>query len=56
MELKQKPLTSDNLKFGHTYADYMMEADWFIDKGWTRPLISPLHNFDLHPGSKVCFF
>lgn len=56
MQLKSKPLTSDNLKFGHTYADHMMEADWSNDKGWTRPLISPLHNFNLHPGSKVYIY
>lgn len=53
LQLKKKPITSDNLKFGCLYADYMMEADWSKDKGWTRPLISPLHNLNLHPGSKV---
>uniref|UniRef100_A0A915DAL3 Branched-chain-amino-acid transaminase n=1 Tax=Ditylenchus dipsaci TaxID=166011 RepID=A0A915DAL3_9BILA len=26
-QLQPKPLTSDNLKFGHTYADHMMETD-----------------------------
>ena len=55
-ELQAKPHSSDNLKFGHIYADHMMEADWNDDVGWTRPLISPLHNFNIHPGAKVLHY
>jgi hypothetical protein len=52
-QLQPKPITTDNLKFGHTYSDHMMEVDWHIEDGWTRPKISPLHNFSMHPGAKV---
>lgn len=34
----------------------MMEADWHIDHGWTKPLISPLHNFNIHPGAKTLHY
>uniref|UniRef100_A0A915CMJ6 Branched-chain-amino-acid aminotransferase n=2 Tax=Ditylenchus dipsaci TaxID=166011 RepID=A0A915CMJ6_9BILA len=55
-QLQPKPLTSDNLKFGHTYADHMMETDWSADDGWTNPKISPLHNLSVHPGAKVLHY
>jgi branched-chain amino acid aminotransferase len=55
-QMKPRPTSWDNLKFGHVYSDHMMEADWHQDKGWTRPLISPLHNFALHPGAKVLHY
>uniref|UniRef100_A0AC34F3P3 Branched-chain-amino-acid aminotransferase n=1 Tax=Panagrolaimus sp. ES5 TaxID=591445 RepID=A0AC34F3P3_9BILA len=55
-QMLPKPTTLDGLKFGHSFADHMMEADWHIDNGWTKALISPLHNFNLHPGAKVLHY
>jgi branched-chain amino acid aminotransferase len=55
-QMLPKPSSLDGLKFGHSFADHMMEADWHIDNGWTKPLISPLHNFNLHPGAKVLHY
>uniref|UniRef100_A0A914C2F6 Branched-chain-amino-acid aminotransferase n=1 Tax=Acrobeloides nanus TaxID=290746 RepID=A0A914C2F6_9BILA len=54
--MKLKPLSWDNLKFGQVYTDHMMEVDWNQSKGWSKPLISPLHNFDIHPGAKVLHY
>uniref|UniRef100_A0A914C794 Branched-chain-amino-acid aminotransferase n=1 Tax=Acrobeloides nanus TaxID=290746 RepID=A0A914C794_9BILA len=51
-QMKPKPTSWDNLKFG-LYSDHMMEVDWHMHNGWAPPLISPLHNFNLHPGAKV---
>jgi branched-chain amino acid aminotransferase len=51
--MKLKPLSWDNLKFGQVYTDHMMEVDWHQSHGWSKPLISPLHNFNIHPGAKV---
>jgi hypothetical protein len=55
-QMLQKPTNLDEFKFGHSFADHMMEADWHIDHGWAKPLISPLHNFNLHPGAKVLHY
>uniref|UniRef100_A0A914PW75 Branched-chain-amino-acid aminotransferase n=1 Tax=Panagrolaimus davidi TaxID=227884 RepID=A0A914PW75_9BILA len=33
-----------------------MEVDWHIEKGWEKPVISPLHNFSLHPASNVLHY
>uniref|UniRef100_A0AC34F9B0 Branched-chain-amino-acid aminotransferase n=1 Tax=Panagrolaimus sp. ES5 TaxID=591445 RepID=A0AC34F9B0_9BILA len=55
-KLLQKPTDWDALKFGHTFSDHMMEADWSSENGWAKPLISPLHNFNLHPAAKVLHY
>lgn len=52
-QMKVKPESLDGIKFGHCYADHMMEADWDYEKGWSHPLVSPLHHFQMHPGAKV---
>jgi branched-chain amino acid aminotransferase len=51
-----KPTNIDAVKFGACYSDHMMEVDWSTDNGWSRPLISPMHHFQLHPGSKVLHY
>uniref|UniRef100_F1LCB0 branched-chain-amino-acid transaminase n=1 Tax=Ascaris suum TaxID=6253 RepID=F1LCB0_ASCSU len=55
-QLRPKPKPDDPLKFGHNFSDHMFEVDWNVSKGWGQPLISPLHNFDLHPASKVLHY
>jgi len=55
-QLQMKPQNIDNVKFGACYADHMMEVDWSTINGWSRPLLSPMHNFQLHPGSKVLHY
>ena len=51
--MRKKPESLDGLKFGHSFSDHMMEADWDYEKGWTHPIVSPLHDFKMHPGAKV---
>jgi branched-chain amino acid aminotransferase len=55
-KLQPKPQDVNSIKFGHCYSDHMLEVDWSTDAGWTRPVLSPLHNFQLHPGSKVLHY
>jgi branched-chain amino acid aminotransferase len=55
-QMQIKPKSADGLKFGHQYSDHMMEVDWTADNGWTRPLISPMHDFQIHPGAKVLHY
>lgn len=31
----------------------MLEVRWTEANGWTKPVISPMHNFSLHPAAKV---
>ncbi|KAK4336825.1 hypothetical protein RND71_043946 [Anisodus tanguticus] len=42
-----------DLQFGHQFTDHMFEVKWTEKNGWEKPLISPFHNFNLHPASKV---
>lgn len=54
-ELRQKP-SVDKLVFGHAFTDHMFRVDWDHENGWTTPLISKVHNLDLHPGAKVLHY
>ncbi|KAI6240022.1 Branched-chain-amino-acid transaminase [Aphelenchoides fujianensis] len=55
-QMQMKPQNVDEIKFGHCYSDHMVEVDWSTAEGWTRPLLSPLHNFQIHPGAKVLHY
>jgi len=55
-QMRSKPASTESLKFGHTYSDHMMEVDFSDESGWTRPLICPLKNFELHPGCKALHY
>lgn len=54
-ELRPKP-SIDKLMFGHVFTDHMFRVDWDTENGWTTPLISKIHNLDLHPGAKVLHY
>lgn len=54
-ELKQKPGV-DNLIFGHAFTDHMFRVDWDNEIGWSTPLVSKVHNLDIHPGAKVLHY
>lgn len=43
----------DKLVFGHHCSDHMLQIRWTKAGGWETPVIGPLHNFSLHPFSKV---
>lgn len=51
-----KPANVDEVKFGHCFADHMVEVDWSLERGWARPLLSPLHSLQLHPSAKVLHY
>ncbi|VDM95833.1 unnamed protein product [Thelazia callipaeda] len=52
-QMRLKPDPKSKLRFGHTFSDHMLEITWSNEKGWSRPLISPIHDLSLHPASKV---
>lgn len=54
-ELRPKP-NVDMLKFGHAFTDHMFRVDWDHEDGWSAPLISKLHNLDIHPAAKVLHY
>ena len=34
----------------------MLEIAWNADKGWDKPVISPMHDLQIHPGAKVLHY
>ncbi|KAI5951921.1 BAT2 [Candida jiufengensis] len=49
-----KPKKSkDQLLFGKSFTDHMLEIDWDSKNGWGTPKISPYHNLSLDPSSVV---
>lgn len=39
----------EELLFGHTFSDHMLEVDWKKDEGWQTPVISEYKNFSMSP-------
>ena len=56
MDPAEKPENPAAVKFGHEFTDHMLEIPWNYNKGWGRPLISPVHALKLHPGAKVLHY
>lgn len=54
-KLQPKP-DPDKLVFGQTFSDHMLEIEWTAQNGWAKPIISPLHNFSMHPAAKVLHY
>nr|SVE87346.1 EOG090X051P [Daphnia similis]SVE87972.1 EOG090X051P [Daphnia similis] len=54
-QLRPKPDNSA-LVFGKYFTDHMLEVSWDSKRGWAKPIISPLHNLQLHPGAKVLHY
>ena len=52
----KKPENPAILKFGHQFTDHMLEIPWSQAKGWGRPVISPVHDLQIHPGAKVLHY
>ncbi|VDO49445.1 unnamed protein product [Onchocerca flexuosa] len=55
-QMRQKPEPGSELLFGHQFSDHMLEIEWTAKKGWSRPLICPLHDFAMHPAAKVLHY
>lgn len=41
----------ENLGFGKIFTDHVFEMDYSGEKGWHNPVIKPLSNLSLHPGT-----
>uniref|UniRef100_A0A6G1S5M1 Branched-chain-amino-acid aminotransferase n=1 Tax=Aceria tosichella TaxID=561515 RepID=A0A6G1S5M1_9ACAR len=54
-EMKPKP-SIDQLLFGHFFTDHMFQVEWDHERGWSTPLITKVHNLEVHPGSKVLHY
>lgn len=54
-ELRPKP-SADKLVFGHCFTDHMFQVEWDKQTGWSTPLISKLHELNIHPGAKVLHY
>ncbi|XP_040578498.1 branched-chain-amino-acid aminotransferase, cytosolic isoform X2 [Lepeophtheirus salmonis] len=54
-QLKSKPRLNQ-LSFGKIFTDHMLSVSWNHHTGWTSPLIKPLENLSIHPGSKVLHY
>jgi branched-chain amino acid aminotransferase len=50
---ERKKLPKEELKFGQTLSDHMLEVDWQEGKGWTAPRIVPVHDLQLSPAASV---
>ncbi|CAH2351549.1 branched-chain-amino-acid aminotransferase, mitochondrial [[Candida] railenensis] len=46
-------LPNDQLVFGKTFTDHMLEIEWTAEAGWGTPKISPYHNLSLDPSTVV---
>ncbi|KAG7194993.1 branched-chain-amino-acid transaminase bat2 [Scheffersomyces spartinae] len=46
-------LANDQLVFGKTFTDHMLEIEWDAQSGWGVPKISPYHNLSLDPSCAV---
>uniref|UniRef100_A0A8R1Y148 Branched-chain-amino-acid aminotransferase n=2 Tax=Onchocerca TaxID=6281 RepID=A0A8R1Y148_ONCVO len=55
-QMQQRPKPGSELLFGHLFSDHMLEIEWTAEKGWSRPLICPLHDLTMHPAAKVLHY
>lgn len=46
-------LPNDQLQFGKTFTDHMLEIEWTAEEGWAAPTITPYHNFSFDPSTVV---
>lgn len=49
-------LPKEELKFGATFADHMLEVDWVKGKGWDAPKIKPFQNLSISPAASVLHY
>jgi len=44
-------LPKEQLAFGKTFTDHMLDIDWTMDEGWGAPRIVPMGDLQLHPAA-----
>jgi branched-chain amino acid aminotransferase len=52
----QDKLPYEELKFGRSFTDHMLEIDWDAVHGWQNPVISPYHYFSMSPASTALHY
>nr|CAG4649289.1 EOG090X051P [Scapholeberis mucronata]SVE93585.1 EOG090X051P [Scapholeberis mucronata] len=55
-EQKHPKPDASALVFGKYFTDHMLEVPWSLDKGWGKPIISPIHDLKIHPAAKVLHY
>ncbi|CAI5758428.1 unnamed protein product [Candida verbasci] len=54
---KPSPLEKkEDLKFGQSFTDHILEIEWTKENGWGIPTIKPYHNFQLDPATSVLHY
>lgn len=51
-----KPDFTKPLAFGAYHTDHMLEIDWSAKDGWTKPYITPYHNFVMDPRNSALHY
>lgn len=51
-----EPLPKEELVFGKSFTDHILEVEWTAEKGWGVPTIKPYHNFSLDPATCVLHY
>ena len=46
----------EQLVFGRTFTDHMLEIDWDVTTGWHNPRIIPYGNFSLSPAATALHY
>ena len=46
----------EELKFGKTFSDHMLEIDWTLKDGWSAPLIRPYGNLSISPAASCLHY
>uniref|UniRef100_A0AAV1TLG3 Branched-chain-amino-acid aminotransferase n=1 Tax=Peronospora matthiolae TaxID=2874970 RepID=A0AAV1TLG3_9STRA len=49
-------LPKEQLQFGKTFTDHMLEVDWALGKGWGKPVIHPYGPISMDPASAVLHY
>lgn len=52
----QEKLPLEELKFGRSFTDHMLEIDWDAVNGWHTPKISPYHFFSISPAATALHY
>ncbi|CAK9437802.1 uncharacterized protein LODBEIA_P21800 [Lodderomyces beijingensis] len=50
------PLPNNQLKFGQSFTDHILEIDWTVEEGWGTPTITPYHDFKMDPATVVLHY
>jgi len=49
-------LPKEELLFGATFTDHLLECDWDVEKGWHTPRIIPYGDFAIDPAASVLHY